>query len=205
MGAKEKIYRQQELCGGCGQTKSAQYYCDVCKSYRKKKREKNKVSKNKNLREKYLIRKTKGLCVRCGGIKVKNTSCENCLNKKRAQQLSRKLKCIEYYGETCNCCLEQKVNFLTIDHINGGGNAHRREIGGNRGKKPYANSKIYSWLIRNKFPFGYQVLCFNCNRGKWMNGGICPHKDKNALRLSNFNLNSPLNLQLKSQVSQLKS
>jgi hypothetical protein len=23
---------------------------------------------------------------------------------------------------------------------------------------------------------GYQVLCSNCNRGRWRNGGECPHK-----------------------------
>jgi len=202
MGSKEKVYRQQGLCGGCSQIKTSQYYCDVCKTHRKQKRDTNKLNKNKKLREKYSVRKFGGFCSRCGKVKTENSSCEDCLSKKRQQQLARKLKCIKYYGTKCKCCTEQTVMFLTIDHINGNGNSHRRKIGGNSGKKPYANSKIYSWLIRNKFPVGYQAMCFNCNRGKWMNGGICPHKDKNALKLSSFNLNSPLDLQLKNQVSQ---
>jgi hypothetical protein len=31
-------------------------------------------------------------------------------------------------------------------------------------------------IIKTGFPDGYQVLCMNCNWGKRMNKGICPHK-----------------------------
>lgn len=27
------------------------------------------------------------------------------------------------------------------------------------------------------YPEGYQVLCYNCNCGKSINNGICPHLD----------------------------
>ena len=40
-------------------------------------------------------------------------------------------------------------------------------------------SSIYSWLIRNNYPEGFQVLCYNCNLGKAHNNGICPHKKGN--------------------------
>jgi hypothetical protein len=72
----------------------------------------------------------------------------------------------EHYGKTCACCGESIKEFLTIDHINGGGEVHRKKIG----------RKMYRWLVANNFPEGFQTLCFNCNWGKHINGGICPHK-----------------------------
>jgi hypothetical protein len=61
--------------------------------------------------------------------------------------------------------------FLTLDHKEGAGNVHRREIKG----------KIkdwYTWVIKEKFPEEFQTLCYNCNLGKSRNGGTCPHADK---------------------------
>lgn len=74
----------------------------------------------------------------------------------------------------CECCNEKELLFLTIDHINGGGNKQKKET----------NNELVRWLIKNKFPEGFQILCMNCNLGKHLNGGICPHKS-NAN--SNFN------------------
>ena len=36
---------------------------------------------------------------------------------------------------------------------------------------------MYGWLRRNSYPEGFQVLCHNCNLGKKINGGVCPHND----------------------------
>lgn len=74
-----------------------------------------------------------------------------------------------FYGGSdphCECCGERHNDFLTIDHIGGGGNKHRREIGG---------GALYSWLIKNNFPKGFRILCMNCN---WAtrNGAPCPHE-----------------------------
>ena len=74
----------------------------------------------------------------------------------------------EYYGKKCACCGEDEIIFLTIDHINGGGTKHRKRIG----------NKINRWLVSRKFPEGFQTLCFNCNWGKHINNGICPHKQR---------------------------
>ena len=68
---------------------------------------------------------------------------------------------------TCACCGEANPGFLTIDHINGGGNAHRREVGG--------GNNLLVWLKKQGYPAGFQVLCFNCNAGRYWNGGSCPH------------------------------
>ncbi len=71
----------------------------------------------------------------------------------------------EHYGKECACCGENIQQFLTIDHIEGGGETHRKLIG----------RKINRWLVTNNFPEGFQTLCFNCNWGKHINGGVCPH------------------------------
>ena len=67
----------------------------------------------------------------------------------------------------CKCCNEQHYEFLSIDHIHGGGNQHRKKLG---------SKYIYSWLIQSLFPKGYQVLCHNCNMAKAFYK-ICPHKE----------------------------
>lgn len=33
------------------------------------------------------------------------------------------------------------------------------------------------WLARHKYPEGFQLLCWNCNCGRAINGGICPHEE----------------------------
>ena len=74
-----------------------------------------------------------------------------------------------YGGAICKCCGESHKEFLCIDHINGGGLQHRRYIGVRSGLA------FYRWLIKEGFPSGYQVLCFNCNQAKGFSG-YCPHK-----------------------------
>jgi hypothetical protein len=73
---------------------------------------------------------------------------------------------ISHYGGKCACCGETTTAFLTIDHIKDDGAKHKREVG---------RSSVYSWLKKNNFPEGFRVLCWNCNCGRWRNGGICPH------------------------------
>jgi hypothetical protein len=89
--------------------------------------------------------------------------------KLREWHCNLKLEVISHYGGICQCCGESDIRVLTIDHIEGGGKKHRKEVGvGN----------FYSSLIKNNFPPGFQVLCFNCNSGRSVNHGICPHKER---------------------------
>ena len=67
----------------------------------------------------------------------------------------------------CACCGEHCLRLLTIDHINNDGNSHRKSDKGAR--------YLISWLSKNNFPAGFQVLCFSCNWGKYWYG-VCPHK-----------------------------
>lgn len=90
----------------------------------------------------------------------------------------------KYGGYKCNCCGETEKLFLTIDHINNDGAAHRKKLPGLYRSNTGAN--IYRWLIRNSFPKGFQVLCYNCNCGKHRNKGICPHKKKFERRTNGY-------------------
>jgi hypothetical protein len=90
----------------------------------------------------------------------------------RAVKRQVKLEAFDAYGgRFCACCGETILEFLTLDHINNDGAQHRRE---NRIKGP-----IYGWLARHGWPPGFQVLCMQCNFGKRMNHGVCPHKERN--------------------------
>lgn len=80
-----------------------------------------------------------------------------------------------YGGFICACCGETEKKFLTLDHINNDGSAFRMKIAG---KRTASGFTTYAWLVRNGFPEGYQVLCMNCNYGKQMNKGVCPHKTR---------------------------
>lgn len=88
----------------------------------------------------------------------------------RTRERVMRLRCFEHYGTTCACCGEAEEMFLTFDHVNNDGYAHR--------KIDRSGSNLCRWLIKQGFPEGFQVLCMNCNWGKYRNGGVCPHKGK---------------------------
>src|ERR1700722_1404427 len=72
----------------------------------------------------------------------------------------------------CACCSEDKLEFLSLDHLHGGGHKHRLN-------DPSA-IKLDTWLKRNDFPDGYQVLCMNCNCSIGLRG-YCPHQIESQL------------------------
>lgn len=84
-----------------------------------------------------------------------------------------KMDVLSHYGGTppkCACCGESYIEFMTIDHINGGGNKQRKELG-------TLGTFMYTWLRRNNYPEGYRVLCYNCNCA-YFRSGYCPHQKK---------------------------
>ena len=96
------------------------------------------------------------------------------LNGRALGQKQKRILVLEHYSRGgiahCECCGEDRIEFLSIDHKAGDGAAHRREIGHGRG------NNICNWIIRNGFPPLFRVLCMNCNcaRGHY---GYCPHDD----------------------------
>jgi hypothetical protein len=85
-----------------------------------------------------------------------------------------KMKVIKHYGGECVCCGESCPEFLSVDHKNGDGKAHREELKKIYGYTPLG-STFYCWLIKNGFPDFIQLLCHNCNLAKG-NRTMCPHK-----------------------------
>jgi hypothetical protein len=83
---------------------------------------------------------------------------------------------LAYGGYKCACCGEADKMFLTLDHINNDGADFRRMLVGSQAKG--GGYVTYRWLAVRGFPPGYQVLCMNCNYGKRMNGGVCPHQER---------------------------
>jgi hypothetical protein len=101
------------------------------------------------------------------GLHVYCKSCKNEIGKKTLKTL--KLEVLKKYGVNCQCCGENRIEFLSIDHINGDGAQERRRL------DITAGSHFYYWLRNNNYPNGYRVLCHNCNSSLGFYG-YCPHK-----------------------------
>ena len=126
-------------------------------------------------------------CIQCGiekdendfAIAFKNQNLKNGYN----QNINRKKRCktcyakrerlkiryefIEAYGGICACCSEDDWRFLGLDHINNDGNEQRLD---------FNCQQIYYQARKEGYPKDkYQILCHNCNFGKSINNGICPH------------------------------
>lgn len=112
-------------------------------------------------------------CVPCRAAYSKQWAARNvdkCNAKAQRYRRKMRLRVLEAYGGKCACCGEATPEFLSIDHIDGNGNAHRRAI------SKYKNAAVfYFWLVKQGFPPGFRVLCYNCNcaRGFY---GRCPHE-----------------------------
>jgi len=75
--------------------------------------------------------------------------------KNRKMTERRKLLVITHYGNgkaQCVKCGFTDIRALTLDHIDYCGANHR-------GKK---GQVLYSFLLRNNYPDGFQTLCMNC-------------------------------------------
>jgi hypothetical protein len=115
-----------------------------------------------------------GRCADCGANRDSSSVyCDRCAARHVAGQRLRdralRLELMHRYSRgrlECVCCGESKFEFLTLDHVNNDGKAHRR-----RCKTIYG---VYRDLKRRGFPPVIQIMCFNCNMGREPSG-ICPH------------------------------
>jgi len=98
--------------------------------------------------------------------------------KNKARELVRikrnkekvKINTLTHYGKgrlACVICGESRLACLSIDHINGGGNTHRRQLKLERERKisekrSFSGWNFYVWLKKEGYPEGYQTLCMNC-------------------------------------------
>ena len=162
MTSKYRVYRDAGLCGGCGKLPPLddKIYCQKCTE--------KQAAYHLRRRSRCL---NKSICPTC---KVRpldllpKRTCSICLEFRRQRRIElRNLVLMAYGGPICKCCGETEIDFLQIDHIDGGGKKHSKQI----------NHDLYRWLKKNNFPPGFQVLCCNCNFAKGAYG-TCPHQRK---------------------------
>jgi hypothetical protein len=149
--------KAQGICRcGRGECLPSRAYCLQCKAYEPVIR-KRKIARRREM----------GLCLRCGSRpQEKDVTCDRCKVKDRLKRTAERRQVLDHYGTMCACCGEKQAQFLCIDHVNNDGNVHRKTL---------QTNNIYRWLLRNDFPVGFQVLCFNCNMAKAIYGK-CPHQ-----------------------------
>lgn len=61
---------------------------------------------------------------------------------------------------TCRWCGQGDIDVLCVDHVENNGKQHAKECGYRGGMY------LYKWLIKNDYPPGFQILCYNCNAKK---------------------------------------
>lgn len=157
-----QLYKKRKLekrCLSCGRTRDLEgkNYCAACLA-KQGKTYKNRISA--------------GVCGRCGDKPLKTeTRCSDCLLEGVSDRRELKQEVLNAYGKICACCGISQFEFLSIEHLNGDGGAHRKKI------KRFG-TMFYTWLKKNGFPkdLGLAVLCMNCNfsKGKY---GYCPHRN----------------------------
>jgi len=117
-------------------------------------------------------------CKECKNLNLREWR-KNNPDRKRAiahKYLSKtKETVLKVYGNgvlACVVCGESRIDCLSIDHIEGNGAEHRKEIGN-------GSATLYRWLKLNNFPSGFQTLCMNCQfikEAEVRKGGICHEK-----------------------------
>ena len=119
-----------------------------------------------------------GLCsMGCGRPLVTKRQCRECATAGNVSNAKYRAKVKEqvfnHYGSMCACCGCVDIRFLTIDHVNNDGH-NSKTPGGHR----ISTGSVCSRIIKSGYPDAYQILCYNCNIGKYRNNGVCPHEKR---------------------------
>lgn len=142
--------------------KQKKYKCFTCKEF------KSIDSFYKDSTKKYKIRY---LCIPCSKTyreEYKERIRES--GRKYRQKLKLEIFSVYSKGEPkCNECGYNDIRALCVDHIAGRGSEHYKKIGG--------VGKLYSWIRKNNFPEGFQILCMNCNFIKEVKEGYINTKE----------------------------
>ena len=115
-------------------------------------------------------------CRKCK--KAVNYGADN--NRRLRRNIKDRLAALNHYSNgdgKCACCGEHRIEFLTLDHIHGNGSEHR--------KSDHRARFLPLWLRLNKYPLGFQVLCYNCNFAK-KQSARCPHHKWEDVIVHNF-------------------
>lgn len=164
------------LCMSCGKQSpmEGKTICQDCS-----------VKMTKVSADRYQARREAGKCNYCDNDPVPgSTMCQYHLDKTHDQRVAARREVITHYTNgTCACvlCGDAEFTHLEIDHIDGGGRDHAREI------QVGSGSGLIGWIRRNNFPEGFRVLCRNCNAK--VHTEICDSEGHqyNATRKHNIN------------------
>jgi hypothetical protein len=115
---------------------------------------------------------------RCQGCRKRNDRpkkvlCIVCSNERRAYMVARrrrlKAELFEAYGgAVCACCGEKEFSFLTLDHFT----VKTSDFEHKKGEALYRELKLLG------YPPGFVIMCWNCNCGRALNSGTCPHSSR---------------------------
>jgi len=155
---REEARRKAGLCV-CGRKPiSRKKTCLICT--------KQRIEKRREYRR-------KGLCYCSKPVDVKGFKrCSKC--RAMINAVNRKLKeeVIAAYGGKCMCpggCDVIEIDWLSIDHVHGGGVQHRRNL-------KLIGRDFYRWLKDHGFPKKqFRAMCYNCNLSRG-HLGKCPHE-----------------------------
>ena len=94
--------------------------------------------------------------------------------KYRRYEMSIRRKLLSVLGTCCACCGEDEPAFLTLDHVGGGGEAHRRRVS----PKSHNVRHVYMEALSDPLKHEkYRILCWNCNCST-SGGRKCPHEQQ---------------------------
>jgi len=102
---------------------------------------------------------------------------------KRGTEIRKKTKLDVYTHYSngvpkCACCGVSGIEFLTVDHIIPKLEMEKDQKMIKKGfRANFKANRLSQWLIKNNFPKGFQILCWNCNFAKGV-FGECPHQRK---------------------------
>jgi hypothetical protein len=157
--------QQQRICPDCSHNHSAPGYCgEYCADCFRKRETKRKAGWRTENRETDRVRIKRW----------RNDNLPKVAEGARRRSRRLRMEVITAYGGKCACpdCDVTTPEFLSVDHKNGGGNKHRRQLSG---RSHGGTQHLYRWLKTNDFPRdNFQLLCRNCNAAKSEHGS-CPH------------------------------
>ena len=153
----EDCYSEYKYIRSDGST--AYYYvCRLCKKNSNELHRVNNPGKHKQYRQRWHQKNRDRMLM---AQKKYREDHPELLERARKKTLELKTTVYNHYSNSnphCMCpgCCVDNVRVLCLDHINGGGTKHRKEVS-------RSNASYWRWFIKNNFPDGYRILCHNCN------------------------------------------
>ena len=97
-------------------------------------------------------------------LKCRVVPTRHAANQRRYRTEAR-LAAYNKLGNICLCCGETRIEFLTIDHVNGNGQEDRKN----------GPQEMMLRIINSQDVSDWRILCFNCNLALSAYG-YCPHQ-----------------------------